>query len=389
MELEKNLALARYDMMPVVKNPLPKKDELRKSEPEDQKKEKEKVTIAEIKQKKLTGPEIATNTVKVLFLGLPNHGKTSTINVLTKKFPVKKELSTMIFGSFAKEMIVSTDGIDFVEFSDINKQITFSTWDFAGNAYVVGFKLYLSTNSIVVLTFNLEEFSKDPIKQWNILDAWLSLIDSKIPVILLGTHTDTKPVTSKLINQINSTIETNKLAKYPNIRDFIKISNKKTNGKHVNLVIELMEVTKVQNLIGNNFQQIFISVKEYILTEKKVMIRFSDFKTTIATRFSITDASDIKALLDFLTQSSQILYFKESVDSEWLFTDAQWMMNMVAQPLSIKIKFTKADFIAMLKDSLTQDAALVILALLLRKDIITVVDTNLYTLSSQINFLLT
>jgi len=143
------------------------------------KKEKEKVTIAEIKQKKLTGPEIATNTVKVLFLGLPNHGKTSTINVLTKKFPVKKELSTMIFGSFAKEMIVSTDGIDFVEFSDINKQITFSTWDFAGNAYVVGFKLYLSTNSIVVLTFNLEEFSKDPIKQWNILDAWLSLIDSK------------------------------------------------------------------------------------------------------------------------------------------------------------------------------------------------------------------
>jgi len=57
--------------------------------------------------------------------------------------------------------------------------------------------------------------------------------------------------------------------------------------------------------------------------------------------------------------------------------------------LSIKIKFTKADFIAMLKDSLTQDAALVILALLLRKDIITVVDTNLYTLSSQINFLLT
>jgi len=38
MELEKNLALARYDMMPVVKNPLPKKDELRKSEPEDQKK---------------------------------------------------------------------------------------------------------------------------------------------------------------------------------------------------------------------------------------------------------------------------------------------------------------------------------------------------------------
>jgi len=214
-------------------------------------------------------------------------------------------------------------------------------------------------------------------------------LTQKIPVILLGTHTDTKPVTSKLINQINSTIETNKLAKYPNIRDFIKISNKKTNGKHVNLVIELMEVTKVQNLIGNNFQQIFISVKEYILTEKKVMIRFSDFKTTIATRFSITDASDIKALLDFLTQSSQILYFKESVDSEWLFTDAQWMMNMVAQPLSIKIKFTKADFIAMLKDSLTQDAALVILALLLRKDIITVVDTNLYTLSSQINFLLT
>jgi len=225
MELEKNLALARYDMMPVVKIPA-KKEDLRKSnEPDDQKKEKEKVIT-----KKLTGPEITNNTVKVLFLGSVNHGKTSTISVLSKKFPVKKELSTMIFGSRSKELILSTDGIDFVEFSDINKQIIFSSWDYTGQAaYIVAFKLYLAINSIVVLTFNLEEYAKDPSKQWSILDAWLTLIDCKLPVILVGTHSDIKSVNSKLINQINSTIETNKLAKYPNIQEFIKISNKK-NG---------------------------------------------------------------------------------------------------------------------------------------------------------------
>jgi len=84
-----------------------------------------------------------------------------------------------------------------------------------------------------------------------------------------------------------------------------------------------------------------------------------------------------------------MLYFKEDSDSEWLFINAQWMMHRVAQPLSIKIKFTKAEFIDMLKDSITQEAISAVLALLLRKEIITVVDTNLYTLNSQINFLLT
>jgi len=142
-------------------------------------------------------------------------------------------------------------------------------------------------------------------------------------------------------------------------------------------------------LIGGNIPQCFGAVKENISMEKKYMIKFSEFKSLIATKFSITDASDIKALLDYLTQTSQVIYFKEKSDSEWLFTDAQWLISKVALPIAAKLKFTKAEFIDMLKDTVTQEAALVILALFLRNGVITASSENSFTLNTQISFLLT
>eukprot|EP01102_Stenamoeba_stenopodia_P016420 TRINITY_DN5740_c0_g2_i2.p1 TRINITY_DN5740_c0_g2~~TRINITY_DN5740_c0_g2_i2.p1 ORF type:complete len:822 (+),score=142.44 TRINITY_DN5740_c0_g2_i2:142-2607(+) len=274
------------------------------------------------------------NRIRLIFVGQEGAGKTTLIKVISSK-----EMKV-------KEKFPSTDGIEVSDWT--SEDLTFHCWDFGGQElFYPSHQYFLSSSSIYIATFNLEEESST-----QRLDYWLKTVytlSPTSPVIVVGTHCDSKKCTEKSIAKTFATLS-QKYERYKQILGYFPVSSLKGQGIK-KFKLKLMEVARGCDLVVSKLPRSYLMLEEWIETSKEMyhppIISWSAFEKIAAK--SGVHSKNLVAATEFLMTMGVLLHFNKAEDpnnvglSDNVILDANWLTKVMNSIVSFSHSFGKKD----------------------------------------------
>jgi small GTP-binding protein len=221
---------------------------------------------------------------------------------------------------------ISTDGIDIESWDpDMREEaeenekvkegdeetpgIRFSVWDFAGqDIYYSTHQFFLTRDSIFLLVFNLV----DPTTLEKV-DYWLQSIQNRAPtapIILVGTHCDSKKCNKDLLLDIEHRVNTVFRPHFPSIRTFISVSckSKKNIDTLQSMIVRLVREQKIKY-----YPRAYLQLEDIIKAEK--LLRMPPIMTlgefTSAAKSCGIEESVCKGVAQFLCNLGLVVYWND------------------------------------------------------------------------------
>ncbi|XP_033743245.1 uncharacterized protein LOC117329409 isoform X2 [Pecten maximus] len=270
--------------------------------------------------KRLAGGFTECRRTKLMFVGLGGAGKTSLLQALMS---VNKKTT----GTQNAQL---TDGIEIKPWtvkSDEGLDITYSTWDFAGQTvYYNTHQFFLSNRAVYMLLWNMRMGFEHAG-----LDFWLSSIAChapKTPIIVVGTQCDQVPKVDIPENDLRK--------RYPQITTFHYVSSIKGTGI-ADLEKQLISSTLNQKYMGEKIPQVWLNLEKKILAErsKHSILKWETVKN-FAIDNGIFDDKDVKQAVKFLDDLGTLQYFDNDFLRDRVVINPQWIVNVMACVVSVK-----------------------------------------------------
>ncbi|XP_060065175.1 uncharacterized protein LOC132545509 [Ylistrum balloti] len=270
--------------------------------------------------KRLAGGFTECRRTKLMFVGLGGAGKTSLLQALmsVNKKTTGTQNAQLTDGIEIKPWTVKTDeGLD----------ITYSTWDFAGQTvYYNTHQFFLSNRAVYMLLWNMRMGFEHAG-----LDFWLSSIAChapKTPIIVVGTQCDQVPKVDIPENDLRK--------RYPQITTFHYVSSIKGTGI-ADLEKQLISSTLSQKYMGEKIPQVWLNLEKKILAErsKHSILKWETVKS-FAIDNGIFDDKDVKQAVKFLDDLGTLQYFDNDFLRDRVVINPQWIVNVMACVVSVK-----------------------------------------------------
>ncbi|XP_013400345.1 probable serine/threonine-protein kinase roco5 [Lingula anatina] len=277
--------------------------------------------------KRVAGGFTVCRRTKLMFVGLGGAGKTSLLRALMSGNYKTKSLG-------AKEV---TDGIDIKAWTvkkNDGPEVTFSTWDFAGQkVYYNTHQFFLSSRAVYLLLWTTRSGYEHAG-----LEFWLSSIASHAPgapVFVIGTRADEVDKPEIPMEKLQK--------KFPQIAGFHFISSLTGQGIRV-LEDRLVDVTLAQKYMGEQIPTVWLKLETAILTmkeKKKVSIVKWEEIAAMANEVGIYEEDDLKEAIQFLTYLGSVQYFDNEFLRKYVVINPQWIADVMACVVSIKANAIK------------------------------------------------
>ncbi|PVD34730.1 hypothetical protein C0Q70_06007 [Pomacea canaliculata] len=270
--------------------------------------------------KRLAGGFTECRRTKLMFVGLGGAGKTSLLRALMSS-------GKRTEGTKGEDI---TDGIIIQPWTvktDNGVEVTYSTWDFAGQTlYYNTHQFFLSKRAVYLLLWSTRQGFEHAG-----LDFWLSSVAShapKTPIFVVGTHCDQVPKADIPMEELK--------ARYPQIVGFHFVSSVAGMGI-AELEKDLLRVTLEQKNMGEKVPQVWLSLEQKILAERstKSILQWEIIKG-FSMEVGIYDEKDIKEAIQFLHELGTVQYFDNDFLREIIVINPQWIVNVMACVVSVK-----------------------------------------------------
>ncbi|KAL4230338.1 hypothetical protein ACF0H5_010721 [Mactra antiquata] len=265
--------------------------------------------------KRLAGGFTECRRTKLMVVGLGGAGKTSLLRALMSE---KK----MTQGT---EKEIPTDGIDIVPWTvetEDGHQVTYSTWDFAGQAvYYNTHQFFLSKRAVYLLLWSMRQGYEHAG-----LDFWLSSICCHAPgtpIIVIGTQCDLIPKAEIPMKELKE--------RYPQIASFHQVSAIQGTGIE-ELQKNLLAVTLQQGYMGEKIPQVWLNFERRIIAER--LTKKSYIKWNVARDYAmeqgIYDEKDVRMAVQLLHDLGTVQYFDNDFLRDYVVINPQWIVNVMA-----------------------------------------------------------
>ncbi|CAG5122482.1 unnamed protein product, partial [Candidula unifasciata] len=270
--------------------------------------------------KKLAGGFTECRRTKLMLVGLGGAGKTSLLRALMSS-------NKKTAGTKGEDI---TNGIDIlpwtVRTSD-NLEVTYNTWDFAGQTlYYNTHQFFLSKRAVYLLLWSTRQGFEHAG-----LEFWLSSIAShapKTPILIVGTHCDQVPKADIPMSDLKE--------RYPQIAGFHFVSSVEGTGI-AELEKELLQVTVELKNMGEKVPKVWLNMEKKILTARnstsvlpwKVIKEFG-------TEVGIYDEKDVREAIQFLHELGTVQYFENEFLRDQVVINPQWIVNVMSCVVSVK-----------------------------------------------------
>ncbi|KAK7485956.1 hypothetical protein BaRGS_00022822 [Batillaria attramentaria] len=259
--------------------------------------------------KRLAGGFTECRRTKLMFVGLGGAGKTSLLRALMS---VGKKTE----GTKGEDI---TDGIVIQPWtvkSDSGVEVTYNTWDFAGQTlYYNTHQFFLSKRAVYLLLWSTRQGFEHAG-----LDFWLSSVAShapKTPIFVVGTHCDQVPKAEVPMNELKR--------RYPQIAGFHFVSSLEGTGIK-ELESDLLRVTLEQKNMGEKVPQVWLNLEKKILASRTSTSflewqKIKDFGMEVG----IYDEKDIREAIQFLHELGTVQYFDNDFLRNIVVINPQWI----------------------------------------------------------------
>ncbi|KAL8604081.1 hypothetical protein ACOMHN_024906 [Nucella lapillus] len=270
--------------------------------------------------KRLAGGFTECRRTKLMFVGLGGAGKTSLLRALMSGGK-KTE------GTKGEDI---TDGIIIQPWTvkdDQGVEVTYSTWDFAGQTlYYNTHQFFLSKRAVYLLLWSTRQGFEHAG-----LDFWLSSVAShapNTPIFVVGTHCDQVPKADIPIADLKE--------RYPQIAGFHFVSSVAGTGI-ADLEKDLLRVTLEQKNMGEKVPQVWLSLEKKILQArtKSSILEWKAIKE-YGMDIGIYDEKDTKEAIQFLHELGTVQYFDNDFLRNIVVINPQWIVNVMACVVSVK-----------------------------------------------------
>jgi len=245
----------------------------------------------------------ALNELKVILVGDGSSGKTSVLKrILHDDFNESEEKT---HGIIIEKQNMKISGSDY--------RVNF--WDFGGQEIMHStHQFFLTKRSLYLLLLDGRK-EEDP-------EYWLKHIKTfggNSPVIVILNKYDDNP-----------SFEVNRrflLDKYPNIREFIKISCKTRHN--INELIDLLkkEIISIEH-ISTLWPLKWFNIKHILEETKANYISFEKYRE-ICNTYDLNETSKQKSLIEFLNDLGTVLHFDDMFLSETNVINPRWITSAV------------------------------------------------------------
>ncbi|CAL1535024.1 unnamed protein product, partial [Lymnaea stagnalis] len=270
--------------------------------------------------KRLAGGFIECRRTKLMLVGLGGAGKTSLLKALMST-------SKITAGTKGEDI---TNGIDILSWTvktSNNVEVTYNTWDFAGQTlYYNTHQFFLSKRAVYLLLWSTRQGFEHAG-----LEFWLSSIAShapNTPIFVIGTHCDQVPKADIPMVDLKE--------RYPQIAGFHFVSSIEGIGiRH--LEEELLRVTLEQKNMGEKVPKVWLNLEKRILADR-VKTSILPWKTIqeYGMNIGIYDEKDIREAVQFLHELGTVQYFDNEFLREQVVINPQWIVNVMSCVVSVK-----------------------------------------------------
>ncbi|KAK3588393.1 hypothetical protein CHS0354_028970 [Potamilus streckersoni] len=270
--------------------------------------------------KKLAGGFTECRRTKLMVVGLGGAGKTSLLMALTSMD--KKTSGT--------EKENPTDGIDIKSWTVKNSEnvdVTFSTWDFAGQAvYYNTHQFFLSKRAVYLLLWSMRQGFEHAG-----LDFWLSSISChapNTPIFVVGTQADLIPKAELPEKEYRE--------RYPQIVSFHYVSSVAGIGVK-ELEQKLIETTLQLGYMGEKIPQVWLNLEKKIIAERanNSILKWEVVKS-YAMEVGIYDEKDVKMAVQLLHDLGTLQYFDNDFLRDYVVINPQWIVDVMACVVSVQ-----------------------------------------------------
>ncbi|XP_070196653.1 uncharacterized protein [Littorina saxatilis] len=269
--------------------------------------------------KRLAGGFTECRRTKLMFVGLGGAGKTSLLRALMSG-------SKKTEGTKNEDI---TDGIliqPWTVKNDAGVEITYNTWDFAGQTlYYNTHQFFLSKRAVYLLLWSTRQGYEHS------LEFWLSSIAShapKTPIFVVGTHCDQVHKAEVPMTELRE--------RYPQIAGFHFVSSLVGTGI-VQLEKDLLKVTLEQKNMGEKVPQVWLSLEKKILASRTSSSLLAwDKIREYGMEVGIYDEKDTKEAIQFLHELGTVQYFDNDFLRSIVVINPQWIVNVMACVVSVK-----------------------------------------------------
>ncbi|KAK3777048.1 hypothetical protein RRG08_008898 [Elysia crispata] len=270
--------------------------------------------------KRLAGGFTECRRTKLMLVGLGGAGKTSLLRAL-----MSNEKKTA--GTKGEDI---TNGIDILPWtikSEDGTEVTYSTWDFAGQTlYYNTHQFFLSKRAVYLLLWSTRQGFEHAG-----LEFWLSSIAShapKTPIFVIGTHCDQVPKADIPMSDLQE--------RFKQIAGFHFVSS--IEGKGIkDLERDLLRVTLEQKNMGEKVPQVWLNMEKKILAAR---LKNSILPWTTIQEFGmevgIYDEKDIREAVQFLHELGTVQYFDNEFLRKQVVINPQWIVDVMSCVVSVK-----------------------------------------------------
>jgi len=288
-----------------------------------------KVVLSYLRQRRM---ESSWSQMKLMFLGQEGVGKTSLIRCFVRQ---SKDEANQLSGD-----TVSTDGIQIGSWK-VDQALTFSIWDFGGQAvFYPTHQFFLTNRSVYLLVFKMSDpNSVKRISYW--LKKVKTITTEKVAVLIVGTHLDAcEP--SVVESTMNSLKKSFPSIYNPEVKGFYAVSCKSKKGLST-LKKALKQAARDQPVLNQAVPKCYGELAVALEREKQKrsyvsLAEFEDMAGAVAIPYW-----EIPIVLQFFTDTGLVVYFNDThADlNKLVILKPQWLANLMATVITFSHSFVK------------------------------------------------
>ena len=213
---------------------------------------------------------------------------------------------------------------------NLNDELTFSVFDFAGQVvYYNTHQFFLTNRSIYLLVWNVRLGAEH-----SGLDFWLNSIECHAPlspIFLIGTHIDE-------VNKYELSVEKYK-KKYPQIAGCFFVSS--YNGKGVDeLSKAIIDIALKEKYMGEAIPSAWLEFERalHAMKNKKNILDYSEIEK-IGNNYGIFDKHELGQAIQFLHDLGSLMHFNNEFLREKVVINPQFMVDLMASLVSVHNHF--------------------------------------------------